>query len=245
MGANIPSEEIVVAEKVVAWILSFITTAAPVGRPQPVPETPEETKARYEAIAWDLADVVYDPMNPSLFEGEDGRSKTAAVLLSIMKHESDFRRDVDLNLGSVSRGDRGRSWCMMQINIGKGQTKPWNYTKGRFAYPKEMDSDDVIQDGWTGEELIQDRRKCILTGLRIAKTSMDACKSLPLEDQLRVYASGSCAKGGRASRARMKGGLSWYAKHTPTFKDADALIPLPPPQPDNGLWYTLVLQDTW
>jgi hypothetical protein len=129
----------------------------------------ESERARYTEIASDLAAVTFDEEETPLFAGESGRAETALLLASIAAHESTFRKDVDD--GRV-RGDSGRSWCFMQLHIGGGKTV----------------------DGWTGQDLIADRRKCFRAGLHIARWSFHTCTGIPLGEKLSAYASGSCGK---------------------------------------------------
>jgi len=199
---------------VIAWFLSFIVGLAPPDRHQYLPaarESTDEASDRYESIAQDVFDVVYDKSNPPLFKGNDGRAKTAAVVLSVMWFESQFRKDVDFGVGDRSRGDSGRSWCLMQIQTGSGRTWAWNAAKNRFAEPRDPAED--VERGWTGAELTADRKKCILAGLRIARMSFNACAGLPVADRLRVYASGSCNKGARESEHRVGLAMRWVKRN--------------------------------
>lgn len=79
-------------------------------------ETLEDGKVRYGLIADAVLRTV--AKNKSIFGGKRGRIRTAALILSISMFESSFRKDVDLNLGSEGRGDGGRSWCLMQVQLG-------------------------------------------------------------------------------------------------------------------------------
>ncbi len=212
---------------VISWFLSFIVALAPPDRRQYLPaarESTEEASARYEGISNDVLEVVYDRSNPSIFKGSDGRAKTAALVLSVMWFESQFRKDVDFGIGDRSRGDNGKSWCLMQIQTGTGRTWAWNAAKGRFAVPTDPPGDVV--SGWTGEELANDRKKCVLAGLRIMKMSFDACASMPVKDRLRVYASGSCERGARESNHRVGLAMRWYAAHPSPANDEAVLAEL-------------------
>lgn len=207
---------------VLVWLLSFMTTMAPLDRPQFYPdakETRDQAQARYESIAKDIHTVLWN--QPALFTGPDGRAKTAAVMMSIMLHESAFRRDVDFGLGSAGRGDGGRSWCLMQIQVGQNKTATWNAKYNRFKQWGDA-PEDLVQ-GWTGDEMVKDRKKCIEAGYRIMKASFEMCKSLPVDQWLDVYAAGSCGSGVPQSRVRMNTGINWFNGHAPTFTDAQAL----------------------
>jgi len=209
-------------EKFVAWIVAFIISSAPPGKQTYVPdakETKEEAEARYESIAKDIVTVVSE--EEPLFRGPMGRIKTASVILSIMRHESGFRKDVDTGVGKLAKGDHGNSVCMMQLNIGKGRTFPWNTVKNRA--PTYGDPPDEIVQGWNQTEVLGDRTKCIRAGYRIIKVSFGASSGLPALDWLRVYASGSTDKGSAESRSRMGLALKYFGEHKPDFKDADVL----------------------
>lgn len=209
-----------------AWILSFMVTAAPPGRKVYYPEgqeTKDEAVVRYEAVAQDIVDVVYSPHVTPLFKGPNGRAQTVSVILSVMLHESSFMRHVDLGLGKYARGDHGQSWCSMQLRIGEGKTMRWNIKHDRpvaWNDPKEE-----IFDGYTGDELIANRKLCISEGLHILRVSFGGTKGLPLDDRLRVYASGDRNKGAEASRNRMRTAMQLFAKTTKTrdFTDADVM----------------------
>ena len=221
----------------IAWMVAFMVTTAPPGRPQYIPEaqeTREEAIARYTSIAQDIQSVVMDQNERVITSGKHARLRMTAILLSIMLHESGFRKDVDYGQGKYARGDGGRFWCMMQLNIGNGQTRAWNRAKQRFERPG--DPPDELDTGWYGRELVTDRRNCIRAGLRTVVGT--ACKRLPPMEWLRAYASGSCGNGSAASRARMGLAVRWFDGHRPDFTDADvfqALNPAPvvPPKPED------------
>ncbi len=78
-------------------------------------EQPNEAIARWWTIARALSD-----------EGA-GRSLTLATL-TVMQHESGFRRDVHAGVGTWSRGDGGRSHCLGQIMLGKNHPEGFALT---------------------------------------------------------------------------------------------------------------------
>lgn len=221
---------------IIAWIVAFIVAKAPPGRPQYIPEareTVEEAEARYESIAHDIAEVVYDKSEAPLFKGLDGRVRTAAVVQSIMLHESGFRRDVDRGIGKLSRGDGGKSWCSMQIQLGKA--RPDGHTQQRII----LDPDGTYhfafdgKSGIGGEDLVRDRKVCIRAGLHLMRKSFTSCTRGPVEHRLSLYASGECDRGNEASARRMTSALRWYREHRPTFKDEEVLLPVPGVEPDD------------
>lgn len=190
-------------------------------------ETTNEAQARYESIAADTASVMFNPSNPPLFAGPHGRAKTASVAMGIMFYESSFRRDVDYGLGTAGLGDGGTSFCLMQVKTGSGRTGTWNKAHHRFKQWGDDPADLV--EGWTGRELVQDRKKCIEAGYRVMATSFSMCRHLPVPEWLRAYASGNCdddGGGAEKSEARMNFGINWFNRHQPTFVDADILSSL-------------------
>jgi len=214
-----------------AWLVAFMLAKAPVDRPHFIPEakeTPAETQVRYEQIAADIADVL--KTEKPLFKGPDGKIKTSSLILSVMFHESGFRRDVDLGQGQVAKGDHGNSVCMMQLNIGKGRTFQWNTVQNRAVLPS--DSASEIVEGWTAQEVLADRKKCIRAGLRVLRASFASCARLPQTDWLRAYASGNCEHGASESASRMGMATRWYTTHKPSFDDTTldappAAVPAP------------------
>ncbi|WP_245678473.1 hypothetical protein [Chondromyces crocatus] len=186
-------------DAITAWAVSIMVSWAPPGRShiRDAVETPEEGRARYEAIAEAAARVAYDPELDPVFRGPRGRATTMALLLSIAKHESGFRRDVDLGKGPLSRGS-GTDSCLLQIRVGKGKTA----------------------EGWTHEDLVEDREKCFRSGHALIKRSFGACRNLPMLDWLGAYTRGRCVQGEPASQSRMK--LAQRAPQAP-LDDAAAL----------------------
>lgn len=211
-------------------MVTFMVTLAPPGRPQYIPEaqeTREEAVARYESIARDIQTVVMDEDERVITSGKYARLRMTSILLSIMLHESGFRKDVDYGQGKYARGDRGNSWCLMQLNIGKGQTRAWNHVQNRFERPG--DPPEELEEGWYGPELVNNRVNCIRAGLRTVVGT--ACRRLPPLEWLRAYASGSCGAGSKASQARMGTAVRWFDAHRPTFTDSDVFAALQPAPP--------------
>lgn len=203
------------------WTLRTMIALAEPGRPlevgEPV-ETREEALVRYQAIAEALSDVVQteDPLWPD----KQSRAMTAAVMLGIQYHESGgWKKSVDLGLPPAGRGDKGRSVCLAQINVGSGRSPAYNIVKKRLA--RGTDPPAEVVQGWTSAELLADRRKCMTAQLRAIKASFGACRHLDLPDRLRVYASGSCTRGGQAARDRFNTGMGIFYNRKPHFTDGD------------------------
>ncbi len=162
------------------WILSLMLAAIPPARQ--APELEDLARARYEAIAADVAEAVEEA--PPLFRGKHGRHRTAALLLAVALHESAFRLEVDTG---ASRGDAGRSCTLWQFNFGKGELC---------------------------DALLADRKLAARKAIELIRRSQKACRG-PVEDMLRVYASGSCKKGERESRVRVETAQRWFAARPP------------------------------
>lgn len=99
-----------VVERMVAWSKPGLTLHPP------AMESFEDGKARYYQIADAALSTV--SKNKPIFGGSKGRVRTVALMLAISMFESAYRKDVDMNLGKLGRGDGGRSWCLMQVQLG-------------------------------------------------------------------------------------------------------------------------------
>lgn len=218
-------------ETLLAFVLTLITSVSPLSQKWSYPEAKEtevDRQARYESISKDVLAVVYDTNEAPLFKGPNGRAETAEVILAIASNESGFRKDVDLNLGDYSRGDGGKSWCMMQVQLGKptkGKTRQRILLLPNGNYDWTTDP----TKGYGGEDLIANRQVCFRAALHMIRVSFSACSKLPMKSKLRLYTSGSCSeKGEAASARRMSQALRWIGRK-PSFTDAEALLWLNPP----------------
>ncbi len=205
------------------WAVDRMSLWQPPGRSsyQNARETPEAGLARYHAIARDVIAVTYDPSEAPLFPGPYGRAKTAATILSMSDFESGYRKDVDTGEGEDARGDGGKSWCLMQIQLGvavHGRTAIRIKTDGPyFAWTTNR------SEGWGGEDLVRDRQSCFRAALHIIRQSFAVCSSLPLNEKLSMYASGNCTDGRTASRIRMDQAIRWLAQVAPPLNDKQTL----------------------
>lgn len=166
-------------ERVAVWLVGAMASWMPA-------KTPAE-QARYETIAKDFASVAFDPAEKPVFDGEDGRAKTALLMAAIASFESGYRADVDD--GRV-RGDHGTSWCIMQVRV-IGKTR----------------------DGYTGEDLVRDRTKCLRVALRIVRESFAWCKDKAIEDKLSGYTIGQCKDNEQLARNRFGRARAWWREH--------------------------------
>lgn len=168
-----------------AYLVSAMTSWTPPGQHR---EGDQVAQERYRNIARDIATVAASPDEEPVFDDDDDRVKTALLLASIASFESAYRADVD---EGRRRGDGGVSWCLLQVQV-RGRTR----------------------EGWTGQDLVSDRRKCITAGLHRIKTSFDLCHTLPLSQRLSGYTIGKC-RPSSSSRYRMDRAIHWFHDHPP------------------------------
>lgn len=95
----------------VDYLFAFFLAAVPAEH-HAHKEPLETTLARYSDIADDIAAVALDPTEDPVFDGPDGRAKTAVLLASIAAAESFLRADVD---ACKVRGDGGKSTTVFQL----------------------------------------------------------------------------------------------------------------------------------
>jgi hypothetical protein len=176
-------------ESLVTYLVAAMVAWVPLHAHGPL-ESPADVHARYESIAQDVATVALEQTEAPLFDGPDGRVQTAVLMLSVASFESSFRKAVDDGQG---RGDRGRSYCLMQIHVGDG----------------------VTREGWSGRQLVEDRTLCFRAALHILRSSFGACRALPVDDRLSAYASGRCFSEATISRSRIGRARRWWQSHAP------------------------------
>ncbi len=138
---------------------------------------------RYTSIASDIETVAYDPAEEPIAPGPEGRARTALLLASTAYDESFFRADVD---AGEARGDGGKSVCVMQVWV-EGRTR----------------------EGWTADELVADRLKCLRAALHILHGSMAWCRALEGGDRLGGYTHGKCVHPNTIGRARWARAFAW------------------------------------
>lgn len=181
-------------EALAAWMLAIMMTSVPPGksrRPKEAEESAEEGRARYAAIARAIAEVSLDPDEAPLFEGKDGRRKTATLMLAMSRYESTWRRDVDLGIGPRARGGGGRYWCLMQIAVPKGKTP----------------------EGWTGRDLVESRERCFRRALHILQRGKRVCKKSGGTSFVNHYASGYCDRAKEPVKKRVDLMNRWLREH--------------------------------
>lgn len=213
---------------VTAWILSLMTFLAPPEKLAAAPqlkgweETVEQKTERYESIAKDIFEVVYDPAAKLPYRGKRGRAYTSALLVAIAFMESGFAKDVDkgpcYRQGSFwTRCDGGLSAGLWQARIGAGET---------------LLSIHGI-DGLKQADLFADRKQQVRVALHMVVRSFKACRLLGPEAALNVFASGSCSRGQAPALARLKVAKRALANRPPTWTD-DAVFVLPQASPSGA-----------
>jgi len=152
------------------WIFSVMLAIAPPSERKGI-ESEEQMKVRYEQIANDMEEVINS--SEPIFSGEDNNIKLAALITSISFFESGFHKMVD---NGKIRGDNGKSWCLMQINIGNSNVL--------------IGTDEMKK--WSGKDLVSDRKKCFKAGIEAIRNSLNKCSYLKEKDKLSAYTSGKC-----------------------------------------------------
>src|SRR5579864_9391680 len=176
-------------ESLVSYLLVAMLAWVPWHQHAPF-ESHGQVVERYQSIARDVAAVALDDNETPLFEGPEGRTETALLMLAVASYESSFSKRVD---DGIRRGDHGYSYCLMQIHVGLGATR----------------------EGWSGRQLIDDRKLCFRAALHILQASFTACRNLPVDDRLSAYASGHCFSEARVSRSRVGRARAWWESHAP------------------------------
>mgnify|MGYP000942144439 CR=1 FL=1 len=164
-----------------AWVFSTILALAPSNDYTKKFESETEMKSRYQDIANDMVDAI--EASKPIFKGDRAELDTAALLISIAKFESGFRKDID---DGIVKGDSGRSVCLAQINIGNSKVRV---------------GDDEMRS-WMAKDLIMDRKKCFMVAIETIRESMRACKGYKGSDMLSMYTTGTCQKDEKYARHR-------------------------------------------
>lgn len=175
------------AHSLASYLVSIMLTVLPPGGPGAHGEGAAAGAARYQSIAADVSHAV--STGPCL-PGHHGCSRLGVLMLAIAYHESAWRVDVDQGK-TLDSG--GTSWGLWQINVGRGKTA----------------------EGWTGPELVRERWKGAISALHLVRLSAIACRKEGHLAMLRAYTSGSCDRGGEASKTRVSTADRWLARFPP------------------------------
>jgi hypothetical protein len=182
----------VTPELLAAWLFAAMIKAVTPGKylaPPENVETVDDARARYQEIAAAAAEVALDPDERSVFPGDDGRRRTAALLLSLSMYESGWKRDVDLGIGKHDKPVKAsrQYWCIMQIGV-DGKT---------------------TSEGWTGPDLVADRTRCFRAGLHRLQRARGYCRAQGPDAWLRMYTLGSCTRGEKGAEQRLASVRRW------------------------------------
>ena len=160
-------------QSLIAALAALIIALAPYNTRRAKDLPPPELYDAYAAsIATDIAAVVTSqPPIPGM-----SRTQSAVLLTSVAYHESGFLQSVD---SGKRKGDNGRSWCILQLNVGTAGT--------------------VQLDGYrdlTGPDLVADRSKCLAVGYEMIRRSVASCSAQGMTgaDLLSQYATGHCER---------------------------------------------------
>lgn len=140
----------------------------------------EETQARYESIANDIASVAMEADEAPLFKvqagvsvsDDEGRAFNAILLAAIAKHESDFRKHIDEGKCRKNECDHGRAFSMWQVlpegGIFLTPNGEWNYAFRMSDEWRREHSSEII----TGAAMINDRKLAIRSSLHMVRQSI-------------------------------------------------------------------------
>lgn len=161
-----------------SYLLAAMTTWMPVHE-HARGETAEATQARYAQIAEDVAEVALDPDEQPLFEGEDGRVKTALLLLAVAYHESSFRAEIDAGRCKPFECDHGRAFSMWQLHPEDGLVfdgDVYTFARNRPTSWRMEHAAEILD----GRALIRDRKLAARMALHMIRYSMKHARSLAI-----------------------------------------------------------------
>jgi hypothetical protein len=148
--------------QVVAWLSVAIATW--------VPNLDVSVRGRAAA---EVVSVAYDPSEPPVFAGAQGRAKTAILIAVVASEESGFRTDVQAGHCRPGECDHGRASCWMQLHAGSGIVlvgETW-----RMAARAERGVNVFKRADLVGEE---NEVSCLRVGVHMIRSSLAAYGSL-------------------------------------------------------------------
>jgi hypothetical protein len=167
-------------------------------------ETQDAAKTRYESIAADVAAVTLDPSEPALFQGSDGRVKTALVVLSVAFWESAFRVDVDSGQCKPPECDNGHAFTLWQLHPEDGfifDGDVYTFARNRSAAWRADHASEIFD----GAALVRERKLAAKIALHMIRYSVKAAGSLG------IY-TGERGNGPKA-QTRMNHAVKWLKGH--------------------------------
>lgn len=193
-----------------------------------VQEDQAAVRARYEATADDLADVVLDTQNESIFRAAEGRSMSGLLLASIASFEGGFQSWVDdgsCNTPEFQRRaksqhrvecDGGAAFTIWQIHPEAGYAVEGGALKLLRFLPRGYGvahPDDVV----TGQKLIRSRRYAAQIAYYLVRYSEHQYHSLC------AYTGEPCLGAHPLSDRREQRAKSYFAHH-PFVPPAEAVL---------------------
>lgn len=204
------------------YILSAMISWTPVRSLTAYGETEDQVRARFEAIATDIATVFTDSNEAPIFSGATGRPRSALLLASIGSFEGGWQRFVeegDCNKPGYKadgRGgcDGGFAFTSWQIHIAGGG---FLYVGGRLTnvnYERQY-AKDHPEEIINGNRLVADRR----TAIRVAKDLIIETKGR--DCTLCGYSGESSLHEHPKADARLNRAKDYWAHHPFVDPDAD------------------------
>lgn len=109
-----------------------------------------------------------------LFKNDPLKQKTASLIMAVSFREGSLQPSIK---GDKDKAGKFTSFCTMQIHLPFGAK---------------------TSEGWTGDELVEDAKKCIIVGVRMLRESMRMCPKHPIA----FYAEGKNTETCTSSRAQ-------------------------------------------
>jgi hypothetical protein len=187
-------------------------------------EDAEAVSTRYDSIANDAVKVAFDKTEQPLFKGPHARIKTAQLLVTIARYESNFVKRIDDGECRKGECDNGAAHCIMQVHTDGGglvlDSETYSHASQHTKEWREEHASEIL-DG----EALKDRRTCFRSALHKLRESLRACGNLPQEDRMGIYTGEGCKKGKEnpKSRTRMLTQSTYFAQHLPPVTDEQVM----------------------
>lgn len=187
--------------KIVGWLLLAVQAwGAPVRK-----DARAEADADRMQIALDIASVVYDPAEPPLYRGPDGRARTGMLLASIGALETRFVERIVRGHCHPHECDGGLAVGLLQIHAG-----PFGIAyRGTGAMQCTAKSDECL----SAADLARSVPDQVRMGLHILRT------------QGLSGFTGEGAEEGPAATARRAQAEGWVKAHPPPVLDGAVALP--------------------
>lgn len=129
-----------------AWLPPAQQTEVVLAPVDQKPAAEAAQRARYEAIAIDLAAAVERDDEPAVFENDPDKRKTALLLAAIAFYESSYSARIERNECHVDECDGGAAIGMFQLHMGGGiafDGVAWKQDP-KGLHPKDVLADRVL-----------------------------------------------------------------------------------------------------